>query len=312
MNPRGRPSAALYGLAWAAWILTFGLILVGGAVTSTGSGMAVPDCPTTFGHGMFDYPWWQSATSVFIEHGHRMLGRIVGIALLALLAGVAVFDRRRGVRILAETVFLCVVAQGLLGEKRVVWDSRLLAMAHGILAQVCLAALSVLVLALSPAWRAGALAVRGPTAAPLSNLSLFLVVSALMQLFFGVVLRHTGTGLFMHLVGAGAIAYGAWQLRRATRTGDAAAWRRPSAQVFALVALQLGLGALSWLARPGAHLGWIPPSAGYQEWITTLHVGGAALLLARAATMLAWCWGHMEEAAGAPASRRPAYAGEGR
>jgi cytochrome c oxidase assembly protein subunit 15 len=36
---------------------TFLLIYVGGIVTSTGAGLAVPDWPTTFGHNMFLYPW---------------------------------------------------------------------------------------------------------------------------------------------------------------------------------------------------------------------------------------------------------------
>jgi heme a synthase len=35
---------------------TFLLIVVGGIVTSTGAGLAVPDWPTTFGHNMFLYP----------------------------------------------------------------------------------------------------------------------------------------------------------------------------------------------------------------------------------------------------------------
>ena len=35
---------------------TFLLILVGGVVTATGSGLAVPDWPTTFGWNMFCFP----------------------------------------------------------------------------------------------------------------------------------------------------------------------------------------------------------------------------------------------------------------
>ena len=37
--------------------LTFPLIWVGGLVTSTDAGMAVPDWPTTYGYNMFLYPW---------------------------------------------------------------------------------------------------------------------------------------------------------------------------------------------------------------------------------------------------------------
>ncbi len=38
---------------------TLVLIFVGGLVTNTGAGLAVPDWPTTFGYNMFLYPWSQ-------------------------------------------------------------------------------------------------------------------------------------------------------------------------------------------------------------------------------------------------------------
>ena len=46
----------LYRLAVLTAVTTFLLICMGGLVTSTDSGMAVPDWPTTFGYNMFLYP----------------------------------------------------------------------------------------------------------------------------------------------------------------------------------------------------------------------------------------------------------------
>ena len=46
----------LHRLAVLTAVTTFLLICMGGLVTSTDSGMAVPDWPTTFGHNMFLYP----------------------------------------------------------------------------------------------------------------------------------------------------------------------------------------------------------------------------------------------------------------
>ncbi len=46
----------LYGLAVLTAVMTFILICMGGLVTSTDSGLAVPDWPTTFGYNMFLYP----------------------------------------------------------------------------------------------------------------------------------------------------------------------------------------------------------------------------------------------------------------
>ena len=47
---------SLYRLAVLTAVMTFILICMGGLVTSTDSGLAVPDWPTTFGYNMFLYP----------------------------------------------------------------------------------------------------------------------------------------------------------------------------------------------------------------------------------------------------------------
>ena len=64
---------------------TLVLIVAGGLVTNTGSALAVPDWPTTFGHNMFLYPLSVMVGGVLYEHGHRLLGAAVG-ALTVLLA----------------------------------------------------------------------------------------------------------------------------------------------------------------------------------------------------------------------------------
>ena len=46
----------LHRLAVLTAVTTFILICMGGLVTSTDSGLAVPDWPTTFGYNMFLYP----------------------------------------------------------------------------------------------------------------------------------------------------------------------------------------------------------------------------------------------------------------
>src|SRR5882724_7714618 len=55
------------------------LIFVGGLVTNTGSALAVPDWPTTFGYNMFLYPWSRMVGGVFYEHSHRLIGSLVGL-----------------------------------------------------------------------------------------------------------------------------------------------------------------------------------------------------------------------------------------
>ena len=74
---------------YAAWILactTFPLIWMGGLVTTYAAGMAVPDWPNTYGDNLFLYPLesWLEVWDVFLEHGHRLLGSVVGIVTIVL------------------------------------------------------------------------------------------------------------------------------------------------------------------------------------------------------------------------------------
>ncbi|MEM1071559.1 MAG: hypothetical protein AAGH71_01870 [Planctomycetota bacterium] len=58
----------------------FPLIAIGGAVTSAGAGMAVPDWPGTYGSNMFLYPIGLMADPyIFLEHTHRLFGTLVGL-----------------------------------------------------------------------------------------------------------------------------------------------------------------------------------------------------------------------------------------
>ncbi len=61
------------------------LLLLGGLVTSTGSGLAVPDWPGTYGANMFLYPIALMADPrIFLEHTHRLFGSLVGVTTISL------------------------------------------------------------------------------------------------------------------------------------------------------------------------------------------------------------------------------------
>jgi len=113
---------------------TFPLVWVGGLVTTTNSGMAVPDWPTTYGYNMFLYPWqsWlHGPWGVFYEHGHRLLGSLVGMLAIALLVAVLRTESRRWMKAMGFAVLGLVIFQGLLGGMRVRLDDRTFAMLHG-------------------------------------------------------------------------------------------------------------------------------------------------------------------------------------
>lgn len=287
-------------LAQAAWLVMFIMILSGGAVTSTGSGMAVPDWPTTFGESMWLYDFLDASRAVLIEHGHRLWGTLTGAIVTALVLTLWLSRAGRSVRMLGTLVFAAVVAQGLLGGQRVLRNSQLFAMFHALFAQACFVLMSVLVVRLVPGCNApvheAPEAEEKMSAGSLSNLSLFLTVSACMQLFFGVMLRHTGYGLIWHLAGAAAVTYAVFLLARALASLPQAfrnAWARPVGQLVVLVALQLVLGVISWAARLSEGF-WPLKRAGIPETVTVLHVGAGALILARTATMTALAWSRME------------------
>lgn len=128
---------------WAVILVvsTFLLIGVGGAVTSTEAGMAVPDWPTTFEHNMFTVPWykWSPTTELpaFLEHSHRLKGSWVGFVTLTLAIWIVATQwQRRWLRNIAIASLVLVIVQGLMGGFRVTENSRFLAFVHGVTGQL--------------------------------------------------------------------------------------------------------------------------------------------------------------------------------
>ena len=67
---------ALHRFAVFTACCTVFLIFVGGLVTSTESGLSVPDWPTTYGWNMFTFPVSKWVGGIFYEHGHRLTVRL--------------------------------------------------------------------------------------------------------------------------------------------------------------------------------------------------------------------------------------------
>lgn len=90
MTVRQPSDVVLFRLASVLAVVTFVLIVWGGHVNTTRSGMAFPDWPTSNAAPMVTYApseWlWQSDR--FWEHGHRLLATVVGALTVTLLWGV--------------------------------------------------------------------------------------------------------------------------------------------------------------------------------------------------------------------------------
>ncbi len=74
------------------------LIFAGGLVTSTGSGLSVPDWPNTYGWFMFTFPLENMVGGIFYEHSHRLIASTVGFLILVLAVWLWRAEPRRWVR----------------------------------------------------------------------------------------------------------------------------------------------------------------------------------------------------------------------
>ncbi|XAL99190.1 COX15/CtaA family protein [Phycisphaeraceae bacterium D3-23] len=214
----------LHRFSFVALAATFALVAIGGHVTSTESGMAVPDGWYTFGWwSLFAPPseWWHNF-GTFWEHSHRLQGNVVGMLSIAMAiwlyvaytdwdqledphgkrgklsklfrSVVLVHGKRPWLRWAGVLMLLWVCAQGALGAFRVDEVSITLAFFHGISGQMILCFWVLIAAALSRPWVERVLAIKQktPTVSPswLRFFALALLVALLVQLTLGAAVRH--------------------------------------------------------------------------------------------------------------------------
>lgn len=153
--PEPTPHLWLGRFAIVTAVSVFPLLLVGGLVTSSDSGMAVPDWPTTYGENMFLFPYAYMASDsrIFLEHTHRLFGTFVGITTIVLTVWVLIADSRRWAKLAAIGLLALVIVQGLLGGVRVKENLEILGAAHGVLGQIFFMLVVAQAAWLSPLWR---------------------------------------------------------------------------------------------------------------------------------------------------------------
>lgn len=280
LGGRGGRSLALHRFAVLTAIATLGLIFAGGLVTSTESGLSVPDWPLSYGRLMPPM-----VGGVRYEHGHRMVATAVGILTVILAIWLARREPRRWVRRLGYLAVAAVVAQGVLGGLTVLFLLPTgISVAHACLAQTFFCLVTVIAVVTSPRWEAGTVS------EPVTRLSALAASAAFLQLLIGAVMRHTRAGLaipdFPLSLGrvvprldsfpvAIAFAHRAWALvvaalvaatlGAAFRSGRRGL-RRTAVALGVVVIVQIALGATTVLSRKSVA-------------VTTAHVATGALLL---------------------------------
>src|SRR5882724_1549578 len=184
------PSRGIHRLAVATAASTFVLLFVGGLVTSTGSGLAVPDWPLSFGQV---FP--PMVGGVLFEHGHRLTATLVGCLTLVLALWMAIGEPRPAVRAAGLLALFAVVLQGVLGGVTVLYKLPLaVSVTHACLAQAFFCLTVVLATVTGPAWASppAPVASDGPPLALLTGATTAIVFG---QLILGALMRHMGAGL---------------------------------------------------------------------------------------------------------------------
>jgi cytochrome c oxidase assembly protein subunit 15 len=308
-----RGSRLLHRLALLSVCLVWPLIWVGGLVTTYDAGMAVPDWPGTYGYNLFLYPlstWFFGPFDLFIEHGHRLLGAVVGLVAIAMVIAAVKLEKRRWVIWLAVVILGSVVAQGVLGGARVLLSDRTTAMIHGCFGPVVFALCCVAAAVTSPRWWARLRTkASSETAGPLGRYVIVVAVLPLLlsytQLVLGAQLRHvqplTTPRTFTLIVAIHIVtAFVLWLLTAVLfalvrRCGDLTL-SRPAGWLIWFVGTQILLGTGTWIVTYGwpSVLAFLPIGEGFlvrskgfvDSMIVTAHVAVGSLILATSAVVL--------------------------
>ncbi|MGJ8637691.1 MAG: COX15/CtaA family protein [Phycisphaerales bacterium] len=251
--------------AWVVAASYLPLIAVGGLVTSTESGLAVPDSVTTYGSIGILFPLsLMDEIRIYLEHSHRIFGTFAGLATIVLVVRMFGAPARMLPRVMSVVLLIGVSVQGVMGAMRVSEQSQGLASLHGVLAQLVFALAVATGVVCSRRWEN----IRPSDEAIASSRGarLFLLLGTIglcIQLVFGSMTRHMDSGHalmshigFSFIVVLLAIVAGAMCIRVGKKDrgveGGAGAIRPYGAVIHGLVILQftMGWGALA-MTRTG-------------------------------------------------------------
>jgi cytochrome c oxidase assembly protein subunit 15 len=175
---------------------TLFLIFAGAMVTSTGSGLAVPDWPLSY--GMLMPPM---VVGIFYEHGHRMIATTVGFLTIIQAIWLQRREPKRFVRLLGWWALAAVILQGMLGGLTVIFLlPDFISVSHAALAEIFFC-INVSIAFFTSKWfdRLNELPkVEGRRSkvetSPVA-LTTALAVVAYAQILLGAVMRHLEAGL---------------------------------------------------------------------------------------------------------------------
>jgi heme a synthase len=172
---------------------TLFLIFAGAMVTSTGSGLAVPDWPTTYGENMFTFHYSKWVGGIFYEHGHRLVASTVGFLVIIQALWLQRREPKKFVRTLGWLSLLAVIVQGILGGLTVRYFlPKSISISHAALAEIFFCVNVSIAFFTSRFYHSLRTVEKGD--APV-GMAWTLTALVYLQILAGAVLRHLGAGL---------------------------------------------------------------------------------------------------------------------
>ncbi|MBI2945415.1 MAG: heme A synthase [Candidatus Wallbacteria bacterium] len=190
-SPKSPSLAWMHRYAVLTAVCTFLLIVAGALVKSTGSGLAVPDWPLSFGRLMPEM-----VGGVFFEHGHRMVATFVGLLTIGLVVWIHRTESRRWVRRLSTISLAIILTQGCLGGMTVLLKlPPIVSIAHAGLAEIFFCVAATMALVTSGWWRRAEGPLPSASALGLQLQCALLTAVVYLQILLGALVRHYGAGL---------------------------------------------------------------------------------------------------------------------
>lgn len=162
-------------------------------VTSTDSGLAVPDWPLSYGT-LFP----PMIGGVFFEHGHRMVASAVGLLTLIFAFALNHYENRIWLKAIGFIALTAVILQGLLGGLTVLMMLPTpISVSHATLAQTFFLITIFIAYSLSKERSQRTIEMERHNSLFL-QLCIIFIIFVYSQLIFGAIMRHTGSGLAIY------------------------------------------------------------------------------------------------------------------
>lgn len=262
-------------------VCTLFLVVAGASVTSTESGLSVPDWPLSYGQVMPEMKG-----GIFYEHGHRMVATTVGFLTIIMAIWLWRADPRPWMKRLGFAALGGVILQGVLGGLTVIYLlPKPVSISHACLAELFFSTTCAIALFTSPHWKRGPLPVAAAGFPARPGAVIWLPAVVLMQVALGAAFRHKWLDLTFHVAGAfivtGVVMYSAIVFLMNYR--DHAPLRTTATALLVITFAQVFLGVAAYMSRVAT--ADAPQPMPVMVGFTVAHVALGALTMATSVLM---------------------------